>query len=273
MSDPTDQIPEMTVEVDPSTAPRERGIRLPLATKVDGSMTRDVTLRRTTGWEEDLLRDESGGDKARMERVSQVLSQCTVKMGTKVRTGDIGDNHREDQTFFFDEYQKMSTPSRAFAWVKLRQLSHGHVFSFGATCSCKKHNDGIKVNLLELAVTEATDEFCSSDTHVYEADGHTAEWKVVAGEDEFKMQKLRKDNPGNMESAEIFPFLVKLDGKKPNSLVDLLSLSSEFRSGLRDQFSVGGMDLVSTNSCRFCGREFQTLLPIFNKSFFSPGGK
>lgn len=268
-----DEAEDKPVVDDPHTAPRDREIRLPLSTKVDGVLTRKVVLRRTTGFEDDLLRDESGGDKARMARVSQVLSQCTVQMGDKRRTGDTGDNHKDDQMLFFEEYQAMSTPSRAFSWVKLRQLSHGHVFKFGATCACKKHNDGITVDLRDAKVTEATDEFCAEEVHTYSGDGHSVEWQVLSGAKEYTLQQLRKANPGNLDSAEIFPFIVRLDGKKINGIVDLLPLSGEFRAALRDQFSVGGMDLVSLNTCKHCGREFATMLPIYNKSFFSPGGK
>lgn len=261
----------------PLTAPRERDIRLPLSVKMgDGTLIRDVTLRRTTGWEEDLLRDQTGGDKARMGRISQVLSQCTVAIGPKKRTADTGDDHKADQVLFFDEYQAMPSPSRAFTWVKLRQLSHGHSYTFGATCPhCKKHNEKIVVDLRDLTVTEATDEFCGQETHIYSADGHTAEWKVIDGTDEYRMQQIKKSNPGNLESAELYPFIVKLDGKRVNSVVDLLSLSSEFRSGLRGKVNVGGMDLVIVTKCRHqgCEREFQNMLPIYSPSFFSPGGK
>lgn len=261
----------------PLTAPRERDIRLPLSVRVaDGALTREVRLRRTTGWEEDLLRDQTGGDKARMGRVSQVLSQCTLAIGPKMRTADTGDDHKADQVLFFDEYQAMPSPSRAFAWVKLRQLSHGHVYKFGATCPhCKKHNEGITVDLRDLVVVEATDEFCAHETHIYSADGHTVEWKVIDGSDEYRMQQVKKSNPGNLESAELYPFIVKLDGKRVNSVIDLLSLSSEFRSGLRGEINVGGMDLVIVTKCRHqgCEREFQNMLPIYHPSFFSPGGK
>ena len=226
MTDPDkskDNNPSEEAVQDPRTAPRERSIRLPLSVKVNGQLTREVTLRRTTGWEEDLLRDESGGEKARMNRVSQVLSQCTVAMGSKIRTGETGDNHKEDQTLFFDEYQGMYSPSRSFAWVKLRQLSHGHLFKFGATCPhCKKHNDKITVDLRDLTVVEATDEFCQEEVHTFSADGHVVEWRMIDGEAEFKLLQLRKANPGNLESAELYPYIQKIDGKKPNSVVDLL---------------------------------------------------
>lgn len=255
------------------TAPRETVIRLPLSVEVDGVFTREVELQRTTGWEEDLLKDETGGDKARMERISQVLSQCTVRVGNRTRTKGIGDVHKEDQKFFFDVYQDMPVPSRTFAWVRLRQLSFGHVFKFGATCSCKRHNPDLKVSLLDCEVQEASDEFCSEPTHTYSDFGHMAEWRVPSGKHEYAMMKLRKDNPGDKDSAELFPFLVTVDGRKPNSLVDLKSLSGEFRDGLRNQFGVGGLDLIVTNVCRHCEREFQTYLPIFSRSFFSRGGK
>ena len=253
--------------------PREKDIRLPISVRIDGIFTREVSLRRTTGYEEDLLRDETGGEKARMSRVSQILSQCTVRMGGKSRK-DTGDDHSKDQNFFFEDYQAMTSPARSFAWVRLRQLSHGHPYKFAATCPlCRRHNENLTVNLNESTVTEAPDAFCQEEIHVYEADGHIAEWKLLTGESEYTFQQLKKSNPGNLESAELFPFIVTLDGKKLHSIKELLPLSSEFRSGLRDALAVGGMDLEAVNTCKHCSGEFRNMIPIYHKSFFSPGGK
>ena len=257
--------------------PREKAITLPMSTMVEGGLTRKVELRRVMGWEEDLLRDESGGIRGRLTRISRVLSMCTVKMGAKARTSDTGDNHEKDPDFFLTEYEEMPIPSRTFAYVRLRQLSLGHEFRYSATCPiCKKHIPKMMFPLDTLKVQSVDDEFCSSPTHTIEMEGHRIEWKVPVGKDEPRMVQLKQENPGDLESAELFPFIARLDGRKPNSVKELKSLSGELRSALRGAVNVGGIELVVTNECPGGGggsHDFVTPLPVFSRSFFLPSAE
>jgi hypothetical protein len=270
MTDTDDTLPEDQEDTSP---PRDKLIELPLSTQVDGEYTRAVELRRVMGWEEDLIRDETGGIRGRLRRVSLMLSMCTVRMGFKARTSDTGDNHEKDPEFFLKEYEEMPVPSRTFAYIRLRQLSLGHEFRYAATCPvCKRHIPKIVFPLYHLKVHPVSDEFCGSPTHLLEVDGHRIEWKVPKGKDEPGMVELRQNNPGDLESAELFPYIAKIDGRKPNSLKELKSLSGEVRSAIRGSVDVGGIELIVTNGCPG-GHDFTTQLPIFSRSFFLPSAE
>jgi hypothetical protein len=225
------------------------------------------------GWEEDLLRDQTGGMKARLERISLILSQCTVKMGGKERTKATGDDHQHEPRFFFEEYESMPLPSRTFVYVRLRQLSLGHEFRYSATCPvCRKHIPRIMFPLNTLAVVSADDDFCEKETHMVSSDGFDIEWRMPVARNEARMIELKEKNPSDLESAELFPFVVSINGRKPTSLRDLKVLSGEARTALRGAVNVGGIELVVTNECSG-GHEFVTPLPIFNRSFFLPSAE
>lgn len=277
MTEPTEQTSPLSDSppTPTTTAPREKIIVLPFQTKVDEILTRKVELRRVMGWEEDLIRDESGGMAARIDRVTRVLSMCTVAMGDKKRKSNTGDDHSHEPEFFVREYEEMPIPARTFAWIRLRQLSLGHQFVYTATCPhCKKYLPRLVFDLNSLLVTEVSDDFCLSETHYLETDGHSIEWRIPVGREEARMVEIKKQNPGDLESAEIYPFIVKIDGKKLSGLRDLKSLSGEARSAIRGEIMVGGIDLIVTNECpNNGGHEFPTALPIYSRSFFLPSAE
>lgn len=272
---PTDET--TPYEGDWKSAPRQKIITLPttIATFTsmgEGSRSDEVELRRTMGWEEDLLRDESGGLRGRINRIAQILSMCTVRIGGKRRESNAGDDHEKEQEMFVKEWEEAPAPARTFAWIRLRQLSLGHAFKFSATCPhCKRLNKDLTYNLNAVEV-HPIDVRKVIGPQVVESDGFRVEWEVLRGKDEWKISDMREKNPSNLESAEIFPFIRSINGKRPNSVKDLVCLPSEVRAEIREAINVGGPSLLITNECsnKMCGAEFASLLPIFQRSFFIP---
>ena len=274
---PTPADETIPYEGDWKSAPRQKTITLPTTISTftpmgEGSRSNEVELRRTMGWEEDLLRDDSGGLRGKITRIARILSMCTVRIGEKRREKNAGDDHESEQEMFVKEWEEAPSPARTFAWIRLRQLSLGHAFKFGAPCPhCRRLNKDLIYNLNAVEVFPIAEETVTK-TQVLESEGFRIEWEVLRGKDEWKISDMREKNPSNLESAEIFPFIKSINGKKPNSVKELVRLPSEVRAEIREAINVGGPSLIVTNECenRLCRGEFSTLLPIFQRSFFIP---
>lgn len=264
---------EVQTEREPAlTAPREKVISLPLGLMMDGTLVREVELTKLDGWEEDILADTTGSKREQDRKMSLILSRCTKRMGSKVRTK----NKNEDPEFFLDEYLDMPIPSRAFAVVRLGQLSHGHEYVFPASCPfCKHYHENLTVDLRDQKVVPASDEFCLQPEHVFEMDDTTIVWRVLTGRDEPRLAEVVRVHKSSLLSALMFCSVVSINGKKPSSPNELKYLSSETRSVFRGELDVGGIDTQVVNTCDnpTCGRDFPTQIPVNDPRFFVRSGR
>lgn len=247
----------------------------------EGTFVEEVELAPIDGFCEDLLRTAGGSRKEKTDRLYEVLSRCTVRLGDVVRPESL----RPDADgvvaprFFAAAYQKMPLVDLPFALIRLRQLSvhdplqrqSGHKFSFEQTCPlCKRHIPDLFQRLDALEVTPVDPAVARATEHVFEATGWRITWRTPLGEDQPRIWRAVEEAKADQASAILALHTTSINGAKVERLVDLKRLPLAARNGLRAAFEVGGIDTKIVTRCPYGGHEFAMPLPWSEPSFFFP---
>jgi hypothetical protein len=129
-------------------------VPLPGGFQVGDDFVREVEFREMTGVEEEILIDQRRADggkgkslKSMSDRLTEILSRCTVRIGSKV-CEENKDPKKASQKTFLPEWSDSYLGDRAVAIVRLRQISLGDIFAFKETCPhCKKEIQRVEYDL------------------------------------------------------------------------------------------------------------------------------
>lgn len=260
-------------------------ISLPLAIQgPDGTWTKEVELEETTGFEEDILADTrrvkqavKGKKKGApvvhpSERITEVLSRCTKRIGKCVRPD--GKDRRALPDYFKEAWAQAFTNDRAFALIRLRQLSLGDEYKFKVGCpSCGKELSPV-ADLGELVVNESPLELLSGSGGIFKdvlKSGKQVAWKIPRGVDEAVISDVVEERGGELATALIALCLVSLGGSAPTSY-QIQSLSSRERSEIRSKLNehTGGIETELDIECDGCGHAWKDHISPTSPDFFFP---
>lgn len=247
----------------------------------DGAWTKEVELDEMTGFEEDILADMRRDPKRKGKllksgnaRMTAVLARCTVRIGSEKRPAD-SKRFAHVTDFFEKHWGEAYLADRAFALIRLRQLSLGSNYAFPATCpSCGFEHKKLIVDLSTLVVNEITLEVAQKEHHqITLPSGTNVAWRFLKGKDGDLIDDMKKQNPSAFMTAMLFMKLVKVNGESPT-----FELLQRWKSSDRNFFlqaldgAEGGIENRVKNTCANpdCGEEFETSIDAGSRSFFFP---
>jgi len=224
----------------------------------EGGIFSVVKLKEMTGKEEDIL---AARTIPFVRRVNTVLRNCieSLSNGTKEIT---------DKKELLIAVQKMTIGDRLFLIIALRRVSLGDMFSMEIICpDCKKQGH-YSVDLKDLDVKKME----KKDLREYEVKmpcGKVAKMKIMLGEDESRISKIRNEN--DFLTLSLLARVIEIDGKQP-SLTTIKDLSIRDRNYLRAKMDEveGGIETIVDVTCSSCGTDFKTDLDVGDRNFFFP---
>jgi hypothetical protein len=245
-----------------------------------GQWVREVELAEMTGEEEDILADQTRmvgkGKLAKRadQRMTEILSRCTVRLGDWRRPD--GKDRFNAPTFFFKAWENAYTNDRAFAIIKLRQVSLGDILTVEETCpACGKELKRVEVNLNDLKANPIDFEIaCKTHRKVtLPKSKDVVTWRAFTGRDELLLEEIQSSRKSDMLSAVLQARITEVNGVPPSDVLEyvkrLSQLDRRFFSKHIDD-AEGGLDTSLQIGCDGCGHEFERAVNIGNKSFFFP---
>jgi hypothetical protein len=248
-------------------ARREFEFTLPVGyTDTEGTVHRDVVLRKMTGREEAILADrkyQRNGGKL----VTELLHSCIVRLG------GIDPNGRGPVT-------GMTSADRNYLLLKLRSITFGSELE--ATYACPGCGERLQVTeeLDDLPVRELADGDSRGEIAVELEDGwvdregqvHTAlRLRLPTGADEEAVAPQMRENASVGKNALLARCIIslgdvpayRLDGMGPRIMSELTMTDRRLIDrALND--AAPGIDLVRPMECPSCGKQFTTSLDMSN---------
>lgn len=220
----------------------------------EGVLHREVELSELTGNEEDLLASPTIPVQRKM---GLLIGRCIKRLGTITDRGKIA---------MISE--QLTIGDRVFLLFALRRITLGDSYPFKITCpTCNKesmHN----VDMAELRVQPMNE----PEKRIYDVtipSGKTVRFKIMTGEDEGKLSKIKK-----LEDKLSVALLVRVEllNGKPPTLDDIKGLTIKERDDLRAMMDEcdGGIDTTVETSCPLCSSEFETEIDAGQAGFFFP---
>lgn len=231
------------------TSPFSTNVKFPLDLPggyldVGGVLHKQITLRPTTGIEEDILVDDG---RTEINKMRDVLANCLVKLGPY----DAANDKLSDAYKVMDG---MFSTDRAFAQIVLRCISvpEGDRIKFSLHCKQKKcgkdWNNVLALNTFPITpITEAKLEY----DFVLPQSGAKVKFRLLRASDDEMISTLTTNYASQLVSAFMWLHVVSIDGKKVVAPRDLQKLSSFDRTALRRQMELanGGVDLSYSAQC------------------------
>jgi hypothetical protein len=247
----------------------------------DGTWTKEIELEEMIGEDEDILADRrtAPGGKGKMlktgpMRMSEILSRCTVRIGTATRPD--GKDRFSAPNHFLQSWKQAYVNDRGFAVIRLREMSLGSDYTFTAVCpTCSREVEGVSVDLSTLEVTSKPVELVSKETHTLTLpSGKVCVWKMLRGVDEDMLEEVMEERKADLVTALQQLRVVSLDGE-PRTVQSLARLTTKDRRAIAAAYQEveGGIDtLVSPITCDnpSCGRQFASRVNVGSSGFFFP---
>jgi len=227
-----------------------------------GVLHKAITLRPTTGVEEDILVDDG---RTEVNKMRDVLANCLVKLGPyDVATAKVGDVYKVLDGMFATD--------RAFAQIVLRCISvpEGDKIRFTQHCLQKMCGKDWN-NVLDLStfpvkpIVEAKAEY----DFVLPQSGDKVKFRLLHASDDQLISELQTRYPTQLVSAIMWLHMVSINGKKVPAPRDLQKMSSFDRASLRKvmEQANGGVDLSYSAQCPKCRNVVPGALRL-DSSFF-----
>lgn len=249
------------------SARREFEFTLPVGyTDAEGTVHRDVVLRKMTGREEAILADrkyQRNGGKL----VTELLHSCIVRLGT------LSPNGRGPMT-------AMTSADRNYLLLKLRSITFGSDLEAAYACPSCGERIQVTEDLDGLPVREVGDGAEDGQVSVELEDGwvdregqvHTAlRLRLPTGADEEAVAPQLRENASLGKNALLARCIVSLgdvpahrvEGMGPRIMSDLtMSDRRLIDRALND--AAPGVDLVRPLECPGCGKQFSATLDMSN---------
>jgi len=266
-------------------------IELPMGIRTPQGWSKKVVLTELTGEEEDILlsgikllrrqekKPNSGLSPTSFgERMSRILSRCTEQIGAMRRPD--GGTRFDSPNFFFQQWADAHTNDRAFALIRLRQLSLGDEVQCDRRCPhCEKVVERVEYNLADLEVTSNPLPSDSQSIFSFTStcpSGKVVVWRPLVDSDEKRIQEIHDgQHSDDLVTSTLQLRLISIDGDEPK-FEALRRMSARDRSFLRYEINTreGGIDTsIEGIVCPHCGGEFSTLIDTNDPAFFFPSGK
>ncbi len=237
----------------------------------DNGLHRTITFCEMKGREEDLL----GGSGDMVERLSQVIVNCTLRIGSV-----------DDRRIISDMVAQMSSSDRLISLIAIRRLSLGDHYDMSITCPANqcgaKSRFSVDLSGLEIKpmpdpmVRTMTNEMCT---------GSVYKWHLMVAKDESWLQgmkrSLRNESPitmamlSRLDKVDNFVF----DRDTPRGTIQAIEFLQDRPSRERNEFreifpeTEGGVDTDIEFKCPACQRQWESELNVGNPSFFFPSVK
>jgi hypothetical protein len=260
----------------------ESNIVLPGGFVNNGKFVNKITIRETTGYEEDILSDSRKTDAKTLtvspsNRITTILSRCTVAIDDLVCEKN-RDGETADELYFTKFWSNALAGDRGFAVIALRSLSLGSEYYFDEICPvCKKETKNLKADLATLGVNQYFKGIDDREERLQQLSykdklpsGKVIQWKLMRAPEEAVLGGLRQS--ADFASELMALRMIAIDGV-PASTKDLKKLSSRDRTFFRSQIvdkAEGGIDMEIDFSCVHCSVEIKHQLNIGHPSFFFP---
>ncbi len=232
---------------------------------------RTITFKEMTGKEEDLL----GGTGDLVERLSQVIINCTLRVGSI-----------DDRKVISNMVAQMSSSDRLISLIAIRRLSLGDHYDVSITCpkeSCgTKSRFTLDISGLEISpmpnpmVRTMSQEMCTGAVYT---------WHVMVAKDESWLQgmkrSLRNESPFTMAMLSRIDKVddVVIDRNTPRGTKQAIEFLQDRPSRERNQFREvypqmeGSVDTDVEFTCPACQAQWESELNVGNPSFFFPSVK
>ena len=237
----------------------------------DGELHRTITFKEMTGKEEDLL----GGAGDLVERLSQVVINCTIRIGSV-----------ENRSAISNMVADMSSSDRLISLIAIRRLSLGDHYDVSITCprdSCGTKSR-FTLNLAGLEIIAMPDPMVRTMEHTM-CTGAVYRWHVMVAKDESWLQgmkrSLRNESPFTMamlsriDKIDDFVFDRETPRGTTQAIEFLQSRPARERNQFREIFPAleGSVDTDVEFKCPACQAQWESELNVGNPSFFFPSVK
>ena len=241
----------------------------------EGKLHDQIMLREMTGVEDDMLGND---DLPIGERVSNVLSACTVKLG------DVEDPEVIRQAIS-DQLEGRGLPlteqDRVAAMIFLRRVTIGDIYKFERRCPrCSTMATGRKTDLRELKIEKCPHPEKRRVKLELPRSGREVIIKVLSAQGAIKVSRLRPTQK-DLKSLAILARIESLDGKPlgdPRVAVkQIQSLPQADRNKIRQAYNAmeAFVETDITVECRnpICGASWDFMLDIGQGFFLDLEGK
>lgn len=232
---------------------------------------RTITFKEMTGKEEDLL----GGSGDLVERLSQVIINCTIRIGSV-----------DDRRSISNMVAQMSSSDRLISLIAIRRLSLGDHYDVSITCP--KSSCGAKsrftLNIAGLEIKPMPDPMVRTMKQTM-CTGAVYTWHVMVAQDETWLQgmrrSLRNESPFTMAMLsridKIDDFVIDRDTPRgtTQAIAFLQDRPARERNEFREAFPLmeGSVDTDVEFKCPACQAQWESELNVGNPSFFFPSVK
>lgn len=232
----------------------------------NGSRHTALTLRKTTGVEEDMFTDESMANSS-VSVLTRVLENCIVDFAGIQLPEDPEKRTRQQTETAKDLVRGMELADRTFALVALRRMSlkDGHKYrkKYDCPAPCDKEFT-VVTDLSELVITPQPD--ASSDTFefVLPDSKQLVTFRHLTVGDEGKIKELVRRHAAAIISVGMWLQIVRVDGKAISHR-DVRKWSTLDRSELRRAMDAteGGIDLsMGTVKCPHCSKRIKDVVAL-----------
>jgi hypothetical protein len=178
---------------------------------------------------------------------------------------------------------QMTSLDRFAVLMNIRLITYGPEYKFSAICPyCGAESDYV-VNLTDIPVTYADDDFAEPFTTTLPICGSTIEWRLLRGDDETALRAHKRAKKGTLKVDPTHEFhlarrLISVNGKIARNIGDSLKFVKELHA--RDELEWSndinaieiGVETEFELPCKNfdCERRHETSMPM-SEDFFRPG--
>lgn len=236
------------------------------------TLHRDIVIEEITGVDEDVLANEKlSREGVTMDRV---MANTIARLGPIENPMNPETGYRTNMKAMEKAVKGLKAGDRYFILLKLRVLSLKPMFEAKVTCPRCSHPDDMGIDLNSLGIKVMTDDDAAKPVFSGKSSfGDTFKFKILTGEGEKLLQRIRKEKKEDLTTALLFIKLVELNDAKP-SMKALKLMSSQRRNAIRmATLGVeGGIETELDAKCAECDFGWKLELPIGQKGFFFPSG-
>lgn len=233
-----------------------------------GTVHNEIIMREMTGMEEDVMDDDS---TSVTDRISKILAQCCVKLGTVVDQAVI----YKAVSDTLDTGKPLTAADRVAMLLFLRRTSMGDIYKFEGSCPhCNHTNKNMQLDLSSVEISYVKDP-TKRRVRIKLPSGGNAVLRVLAASGEKKLSGL-KPSQKDVRTLAILARLEELNGQHIDSahIDQVKRLSITDRNFIREVYNYieGAVDTDVEIGCTKCSGEYKFPLDL-GQIFFSNRAK
>lgn len=249
----------MTTENNTSTFELE----LPNGIFCSTARTREITLRKLRGDDENILRSKKHSKEGHV--LDKVLKRCIVQIGDVTKTDQI--------SAMYDT--SMLLPDIYFMLIRLRQHSMGDTYRFDFSCPRCDEITRTVLDLSTLREDQQDEKHRGLSEYTFDIQGHSVCFRPLYARDTRMLELIKRDYDEEKASRELLLQLRSINGKSV-SIVDIRDGRYSdwgFLNEVREKMDevVGGVDTELEMTCKHCSRTTKDTMPMDLRDFFYRG--